>query len=150
MWYNEALQATLEDYERRAMTVKDLPHYVYQLEYEDGVPFYIGVGVKDRVSTHRRMARRDAHPNSAMNDAIRQAEVDGNRVVQRLLARFANREDALDYEKRMIARTPGLLNIRRYKMPVEPVDVQTPVTPISREQVKAVLDEYYAVFRSVG
>lgn len=128
--------------------ISELPFYVYQLEYPDNTPFYIGLGTMGtgRSGSHARNARRDASHNAELGKIIRDVESTGQAIVVRILARFALREDAAAFEHYKVSTTDGLVNImlRAKKSAIEKsmkASISAAAEPVETEPAQGKVEE---------
>lgn len=91
------------------MAKRGRPFYIYELiDPRDGVTFYVGKGVDDRISQHERQAARGVR--SAKCDRINEIVAAGFEIEKRIIRRFHDEEVAYRFEKARIKRI-GLGNL---------------------------------------
>jgi hypothetical protein len=77
-------------------------YYVYLLCYPNGTPFYVGKGQRKRVEDHEKAARRGC--DCAKCGFIRAIWQAGGTVQRAIVFETSREQEALDYEKTLIAR----------------------------------------------
>lgn len=84
--------------------------YVYELiDPRDNAVFYVGKGKGGRVSLHAKMARRGRIGNAEKHRRIAEIHAAGLEVVENIVSRHANEDDAYAAERVRIAALKGSL-----------------------------------------
>lgn len=89
--------------ELRTALMSEQPHYVYVLCRPDGIPFYVGKGVRLRALQHEADARTTRTLTHKLN-VIRSLHARGFNVAYRIDSSFDDEPTALARERALIAQ----------------------------------------------
>lgn len=92
----------VETSEIRKRLRNEKPFYVYILHKPDGVPFYVGKGVRDRVLNHEAEARNTKKLTHKLN-VIRSLHRKSKRVLYKLDSFYENEIEACQRERHLIS-----------------------------------------------
>ncbi len=122
-----AIDALLDDALRNMEKVDagakpDGRYYVYELQYPDGVPFYIGEGQGDRIDDHEKEARAYFWPglynyrrkftrNVEKLQAIKKTWDSGQEIIKKKVAFFDTKGEAFRHEQYLIYEVYGIKNL---------------------------------------